>query len=106
MRFPVSTQPWLPVLLIRRSPIGAKLLGLDRARAEATLASLKAVQRRLDQLPKRMGQHRETVDHPLGTEWGSPLLGEKKAAAGCADMAMHVLACNFTRVMNIVGIIR
>jgi hypothetical protein len=41
----------------------------------------------------------------LGTEWGSPLLGEN-AAAGCTEMAMHVLAYNFTRVMNIVGIIR
>jgi transposase len=43
-----------------------------------------------------MRQRRETVEHPFGTI--------KTLPRGASEMALHVLAYNLTRVMNIMGI--
>ena len=48
---------------------------------------VEAVERRLDANPWTMRARRNTVEHPFGTE-----------------MALHVLAYNLKRVMNILGI--
>ena len=67
---------------------------------------LEAVQRRLDEHPEKMRQRRETVEHPFGTikaKMGNPLPDEG-AARVASEMALHLLAYNLTRVMNIMGI--
>src|ERR1700737_4705962 len=68
---------------------------------------LEAVQRRLDQHPEKMRQRRETVEHPFGTlraGMGAPHFLMKTLPRVAAEMALHVLAYNLTRVMNILGI--
>jgi len=63
---------------------------------------LEAMQRRLDEDPQAMRRRRETVEHPFGTI---------KARMGATHflvktlprVALHVLAYNLTRVMNIMG---
>jgi len=60
---------------------------------------LEQVQARLDAHPEKMRERRETVEHPFGTikMWmGSTHFLMK--------MALHVLAYNLKRVMNIIGI--
>ena len=67
---------------------------------------LEAVQRRLDQHPERMRQRRETVEHPFGTikaRMGATHFLTKTLPRVAAEMALHVLAYNMTRVMNIIG---
>ena len=56
---------------------------------------LEAAQKRLDENPQAMRARRETVEHPFGT---------LKMRMGATEMALHVLAYNLTRVMNIVGV--
>ena len=68
---------------------------------------LEAVQRRLDEHPEKMRQRRETVEHPFGTIkfWmGSTHFQMKTLKRVGTEMALHVLAYNLKRVMNIMGI--
>ncbi len=68
---------------------------------------LEAVQRRLDQHPEKMRQRRETVEHPFGTikaRMGATHFLMKTLPRVAAEMALHVLAYNLTRVMNIMGV--
>ena len=68
---------------------------------------LETVQRRLDEHPEKMRQRRETVEHPFGTikaRMGATHFLMKTLPRVATEMAMHVLAYNLTRVMNIMGI--
>ncbi len=67
---------------------------------------VEAVQRRLDENPRAMRQRRETVEHPFGTikaRMGSTHFLMKTLPRVATEMALHVLAYNLTRVMNILG---
>ena len=67
---------------------------------------LEAVEQRLDEHPEKMRQRRETVEHPFGTikSWmGSTHFQMKGLKRVGAEMALHVLAYNLKRVMNIMG---
>jgi Transposase DDE domain len=66
---------------------------------------LEAVQRRLDENPKAMRQRREMVEHPFGTKarMGATHFLMKTLPRVAGEMALHVLAYNLTRVLNIVG---
>ena len=68
---------------------------------------LEAVQRRLDEHPEKMRQRRETVEHPFGTikAWmGATHFQMKTLKKAATEMALHVLAYNLKRVINIIGI--
>jgi transposase len=68
---------------------------------------IEAVQRRLDEHPEKMRQRRETVEHPFGTikaRMGATHFLMKTLPRVASEMALHVLAYNLTRVMNIMGI--
>jgi transposase len=68
---------------------------------------LEAVQRRLDEHPEKMRQRRETVEHPFGTikaRMGATHFLMKMLPKVATEMALHVLAYNLTRVMNIIGV--
>jgi len=68
---------------------------------------LEAVQKRLDEHPEKMRQRRETVEHPFGTikaRMGATHFLMKTLPRVASEMALHVLAYNLTRVMNIMGI--
>jgi transposase len=68
---------------------------------------LEAVQRRLDENPQAMRRRRETVEHPFGTikaRMGATHFLMKTLPRVASEMALHVLAYNLTRVMNILGI--
>ena len=55
---------------------------------------------------KAMRQRRETVEHPFGTikaRMGAVHFLMKTLPRVAGEMALHVLAYNLTRVMNIVG---
>ncbi len=68
---------------------------------------LETVQQRLDENPDKMRQRRETVEHPFGTikHWmGSTHFQMKTLKRVGTEMALHVLAYNLKRVMNILGI--
>src|SRR3954452_14234148 len=67
---------------------------------------LEAVQRRLDENPQAMRVRRETVEHPFGTmkaRMGAAHFLMKTLPRVASEMALHVLAYNLTRVMNIMG---
>jgi hypothetical protein len=67
---------------------------------------LEAVQRRLDEDPQAMRRRRETVEHPFGTIkacMGATHFLVKTLPRVAAEMALHVLAYNLTRVINIMG---
>jgi hypothetical protein len=67
---------------------------------------LEAVQRRLDEDPQAMRRRRETVEHPFGTikaRMGATHFLMKTLPRVASEMALHVLAYNLTRVMNIMG---
>ena len=67
---------------------------------------LEAVQRRLDEDPQAMRRRRETVEHPFGTikaRMGATHFLMKTLPRVTAEMALHVLAYNLTRVINIMG---
>ncbi len=54
-----------------------------------------------------MRQRRETVEHPFGTikSWmGSTHFAMKTLKRVATEMALHVLAYNLKRVINILGI--
>jgi hypothetical protein len=68
---------------------------------------LEAVQHRLDEHPEKMRQRRETVEHPFGTikaRMGATHFLMKTLPRVATEMALHVLAYNLTRVMNIIGV--
>jgi len=68
---------------------------------------LDAVQARLDADPNAMRRRRETVEHPFGTlkmRMGATHFLMKTLPRVASEMALHVLAYNLTRVMNIIGI--
>ena len=68
---------------------------------------LDAVQQRLDANPQAMRQRRETVEHPFATlkmRMGATHFLMKRLPKVATEMALHVLAYNLTRVMNIVGV--
>jgi transposase len=67
---------------------------------------LDEVQKRLDANPNAMRQRRETVEHTFGTikmRMGATHLLMKRLPHVATEMALHVLAYNLTRVLNIVG---
>jgi transposase len=68
---------------------------------------VEAVQRRLDENPGAMRQRRETVEHPFATlkmRMGATHFLMKRLPKVATEMALHVLAYNLTRVMNIMGV--
>jgi transposase len=68
---------------------------------------LEAVQERLDKNPQAMRQRRETAEHPFATlkmRMGATHFLMKRLPQVATEMALHVLAYNLTRVMNIIGI--
>jgi transposase len=68
---------------------------------------LEAVQRRLDEHPEKMRLRRETVEHPFGTikaRMGATHFLMKTLPKVATEMALHVLAYNMTRVINIMGV--
>lgn len=68
---------------------------------------LDAVQERLDRDPQAMRRRRETVEHPFGTikaRMGATHFVCKTLPKVAAEMALHVLAYNLTRVLNIMGV--
>jgi transposase len=68
---------------------------------------LEAVQKRLDKNPHAMRQRRETAEHPFGTlkmRMGATHFLMRRLPKVATEMALHVLAYNLTRVMNIMGI--
>src|SRR6266700_3309098 len=68
---------------------------------------VEAVQKRLDENPQAMRQRRETVEHPFGTikaRMGATQFLMKTLPRVASEMALHVLAYNLTRVMNLMGI--
>ena len=68
---------------------------------------LEQVQARLDAHPEKMRARRETVEHPFGTikMWmGSSHFLMKTLKKVRTEMALHVLAYNLKRVMNIMGV--
>jgi transposase len=68
---------------------------------------LEAAQKRLDENPQAMHARRETVEHPFGTlkmRMGATHFLMKTLPKVATEMALHVLAYNLTRVMNIMGI--
>ena len=68
---------------------------------------LEAVQRRLDEHPEKMRQRRETVKYPFGTikeRMGAVHFQMKTLPKVRTEMALHVLAYNLTRILNIFGV--
>jgi macrodomain Ter protein organizer (MatP/YcbG family) len=68
---------------------------------------LGAVQERLDANPQAMRQRRETAEHPFATlkmRMGATHFLMKRLPKVATEMALHVLAYNLTRVMNIIGV--
>ena len=67
---------------------------------------VEEVQTRLDANPDLMRVRRETVEHPFGTikaRMGATHFLMKRLPNVAAEMALHVLAYNLTRLMNIMG---
>jgi hypothetical protein len=67
---------------------------------------VEAVERRLDEHPERMRTRRNTVEHPFGTikSWmGATHFQMRTLKRVSTEMALHVLAYNLKRVMNILG---
>ncbi len=68
---------------------------------------VEAVERRLDAHPERMYIRLNTVEHPFGTikSWmGYTHFQMRPLKKVGTEMALHVLAYNLKRVMNIIGI--
>jgi transposase len=67
---------------------------------------LEAMQHRLDANPGSMRVRRQTVEHPFGTlkaRMGATHFLMKTKRHVSTEMALHVLAYNLTRALNIVG---
>jgi transposase len=70
-------------------------------------AVLETVQARLDQNPDKMRMRRQTVEHPFGTikAWmGATHFLMRTLPNVATEMALHVLAYNMKRVMQILGV--
>src|SRR5258705_5764487 len=70
-------------------------------------AVLEAVQARLDRKPAQMRERRQTVEHPFGTikAWmGATHFQMKTLKNVSTEMALHVLAYNMKRVIQILGV--
>jgi hypothetical protein len=68
---------------------------------------LEAVLERLDANPQVMRVRRETAEHPFGTlkmRMGATHFLMKRLPKVATEMALHVLAYNLTRVINIIGV--
>ena len=68
---------------------------------------VEAAQERLDKNPEAMRTRRETVEHPFGTlkmRMGATHFLMKTLPKVATEMALHVLAYNLTRVLNIFGV--
>ena len=68
---------------------------------------LEAVEQRLDENPDAMRVRRQTVEHPFGTikSWmGATHFQTRTLKRVATEMALHVLAYNLKRVINIMGI--
>jgi transposase len=68
---------------------------------------VEVVQRRLDENPEAMRVRRETVEHPFGTlkaRMGATHFLMKTLPKVSTEMALHVLAYNFIRALNIIGV--
>src|SRR5262249_46508708 len=68
---------------------------------------LEAVQQCLDKNRQAMRQRRETAEHPFATlkmRVGATHFLMKRLPKVATEMALHVLAYNLTRVMNIIGV--
>jgi hypothetical protein len=67
---------------------------------------LEAVQRRLEANPQAMRQRRETVEHPLRClrRMGAMHFLMNRLPRVAPEIALHVLAYNITRLLNIIGI--
>ena len=68
---------------------------------------VEAVQTRLDKNPDAMRTRRETAEHPFGTlkmRMGATHFPMKTLPKVATEMALHVLAYNLTRVMNLLDI--
>lgn len=68
---------------------------------------LDDMQARLDQHPQKMRERRSTVEHPFGTikAWmGATHFQMRRLKNVGTEMALHVLAYNLTRVLNIIGV--
>jgi hypothetical protein len=68
---------------------------------------VEAVQKRLDENPDAMRQRRETVEHPFGIlkmRMGATHFLMKTLPKVAGERALHVLAYNLRRVMDIVCI--
>jgi hypothetical protein len=66
------------------------------------------MQRRLDEHPAKMRQQRETVEHLIPSArsrraWARPPSDEDVPRVA-SEIALHVLAHNLTRVMNVMGV--
>ena len=67
---------------------------------------MEDAQRRIDADPQARRRRRETVEHPFGTlkmRMGATHFLTKRLPKVTTEMALHVLAYNLTRVMNIMG---
>jgi hypothetical protein len=68
---------------------------------------VEEVQKRLDASPDAMRTRRETVEHPFGTikaRMGATHFLITRLPSVASEMALHVLAYNLTRVLNIMGV--
>ena len=68
---------------------------------------VEAVERRLDENPDAMRVRRQTVEHPFATikSWmGATHFQTRTLKRVATEMALHVLAYNLKRVINIIGI--
>ena len=68
---------------------------------------LERVQQRLDEDPAQLAVRSMTVEHPYGTikSWmGATHFKMRTLKNVATEMALHVLAYNMTRVMNLIGI--
>ena len=98
--------------------LDARLIGVDGGEQQHTLmqdaimpqmmrqAERDACARGLDQNPQAMRLRRETAEHPFGTlkmRMGATHFLMKRLPKVATEMALHVLAYNLTRVMNIMG---
>ena len=68
---------------------------------------LDRMQQRIDDDPSKLALRSMTVEHPFGTikSWmGNTHFKMRRLKNVATEMALHVLAYNLTRVMNIIGI--
>jgi len=68
---------------------------------------LERMQQRIDDDPSKLALRSMTVEHPFGTikSWmGNTHFKMRRLKNVATEMALHVLAYNMTRVMNIIGV--